>query len=238
MQGPMYVNQVVAGTRVVWSRLFQKRDTEPRVKREEVIVYGGVNRAKAWRAMVPVADLWRNLDPTARRAPAGDNTRSMMGTIGAVMASLVLFGLFYTMAPTLSALVLGGVIGGPVGGVAGWLIGAKIEPRAYWLVRPVEGGGYEAITQEETMKIISTEEIPKQFYSAFGEEAGAGMTAYGIPTIASAGFLYEAERMTDEVEDMRSGRDTWQKIEVGALVTIAVALVGVLFLFGVVIQQE
>ena len=88
------------------------------------------------------------------------------------------------------------------------------------------------------MKIISTDDIPKKFYEAFGEEAGAGMTAYGIPTIASASFLFEAEKMTDEVEDMRSGRDTWQKVQTGALVTIAVCLLVVLFLFGIAIQKE
>ena len=208
----------------------QSEAREPRApsKGKESLWLRGLDKEgvpRVYELRVPVEDLVSQL-PLTSRHNYSTRVTNIIGAIvgGFVLAALSSAGLLFGLPVIFVAFVSS--FAAMCGCGIGWFVGRTFRPKPYWMASYEWEGDQRTIYPYEHSQIGrgSVELVyPNKELDPDGEAQVKG--------VWRATTWYETEQMRDEKEDLRGGIDTWQKVEAGALVVIALGLMVFLFFF-------
>lgn len=188
--------------------LFSRNKTETKVSKatEDVFIYDFDNEI-AYRAKMPRVELLATVDQAARYVPSGDKAAILAPLLGGSCFSLFGFmvGYFYGG----SALgVMGAFPAAFIGTLVGWVaILPLIQQKPLWVVGKI-GGAVKGIAHSRTDPTMAKDRH-----------------------IMTPDMIYEISECRDLLSKFRAGLSKFQKIALGALITLVIACMVALFLF-------
>ena len=198
-----------------------------------------------WQAALPVAELIRHLPVSCRWSPDYPKFRWLWAGLDSLVVFILAFGISLQMVGVVLAPFVGLLFCG-IGFAFGYATGHKLTPAPFWTARRLwakdETTGEQVVSMWPLVHTLLKGEPTLASFSTNGHSNGRLRVAgydlppddVYIPHAERATSLYEDLKMRNEREDMRVPRDTWQKIQIGAVGLLAGGLVlGLIFIIAV-----
>ncbi len=210
-------------------------------ERVEVFDYHEETGEKAkWAISAPVKVIMVNLPVRARISPDYGFYRKVVAGLGAIIVFLLAFavslGLLHVYLAAFPALAVCSL-----GAIIGYAFGHLAAPAPFWMVRRIwhKDGSLELrpivhtlLRGEPPLRMKDRTNGHREVVKVAGFDAPADDVF--VPHVHRATTLYEDLKMRTERADMRAPRDTWDKIQLGAVGLLAGGLVlGLFFLVAV-----
>ncbi|KKM08080.1 hypothetical protein LCGC14_1727460 [marine sediment metagenome] len=224
---------------------FQARDLTgiPDEMREDVEIWDyhweSGEEAK-WLISTPVKIIMDNLPIGARVSPDYGFYRKVIAGVGSCVVFILAFAVSLTMLhPYLAAFP--SLIVACVGAGLGYWKGARFAPAPFWTcrrlwnpdgtieIRPIV---HTLLKGESSLRIDGAKNGHNKQVKVAGFDAPPEDVF--VPNVHRATTLYEDLKMRTERADMRAPRDTWEKIQLGAVGLLAGGLVlGLIFIVAI-----